>query len=122
MILRIFGISLLILTPLLNGCAITYQKEGRRGVFGFAWVEYSLANASESGPSIQVGKEIIETPTPVVQQKTLGLYLDTSENSSGVGLGYRDVIIVVPEVNGETNLDYDTSDPLSSSYSIEKQE
>lgn len=106
----------------LSGCAITYQNENRRGILGFAWVEYRLNYVSKSNPSILVGKETIEQIAPVVQQKTFGLYIDTSKNSSGLGFGYRDVIIVVPEMNADSHIEYDTSDPLSSHYTVDKKE
>jgi len=89
---------------------------------GFAWVEYRIDDSCEKDLSFKVGKETIDHITPVVQQKTLGLYLDTSENSSGVGFGYRDVIIVVPAVNAESNIEYDTSDPIRSRYTVDKKD
>jgi hypothetical protein len=106
---------------LLAGCAISYQNEKRRGLLGFAWVEYRTDGGGENGVSLKVGKETIDRPTPVVQQKTLGFYLDVSENTPGVGFGFRDIIVVVPEVNAETRVDYDTSDPLSSSLNVGRQ-
>ena len=87
---------------------------------GFAWVEYRIDGEDEKGIPIKVGKEIIDRPAPVVQQKTLGFYLDVSENTPGVGLGFRDIIVVVPAVNAETHVEYDTSDPLSSKLNVDR--
>ena len=89
---------------------------------GFVWVEYRINDDIEKDSSFKIGKETIDQITPVVQQKSLGFYLDTSVNSSGVGVGYRDVIVVVPAVNAESNIEYDTSDPLSSRYTVDKKD
>jgi hypothetical protein len=105
---------------ILSGCALTYQKEGRRGILGVAWVEYRNDDGCEQDLSLELGKQTIDHITPVVQQETIGLYLDTSENSSGVGFGYRNLIIVVPAVNAESNVEYDTSDPMHSYYKVNR--
>lgn len=103
---------------LLCGCALTYQTEGRRGVLGFAWVEHRIEGGYEQGSSLKLGKETADHITPVIQQRTLGFYLDVSENSPGLGFGYRDLIIVVPAADADTNLEYDTSNPMNSSYTV----
>ena len=105
---------------LLTGCAISYQNGDRRGLLGLAWIEYRAHDTGKSATTIKIGKETLGQVTPVIQQKSLGLYLDVSRNSPGAGLGYRDVIVVVPEVDAETVVDYDTSDPLSASLKVKK--
>jgi hypothetical protein len=105
---------------LLSSCAISYQNENRRGIFGFAWLEYRAENDGKNSSSLKIGKEVLGEVAPVVQQKTLGLYLDVSGNSPGMGFGYRDVIVVVPASDAETRVDYDTSDPLSSILRVDR--
>ena len=104
----------------MTGCAICYENENRRGIFGFAWIEYRSDGEGKNGVSLKTGKEPLYQPASVVQQKTLGFYLDISQNTPAAGFGFRDVIVVVPEVNAETSVDYDTSDPLSSRLNVDR--
>jgi hypothetical protein len=108
----------IIVVVLLCGCALTYQTQGRRGVLGFAWVEHRTEDGCEQGLSLKLGKATTDHITPVIHQKTLGLYLDVSENSPGLGFGYRDLVIVAPAADADTNLEYDTSNPMNSSYTV----
>lgn len=107
---------------LLAGCAISYQNGDKRTILGLAWVEYRTSETREGSAVVKIGKEAIGEAAPLVQQKSLGFYLDVSRNSPGVGFGYRDVIVVVPEVNAETLVDYNTADPLSASLKVTRKE
>jgi hypothetical protein len=134
--LKIFGKSRLLKFPFLlpalcallsvavsAGCAISYQNGDRRTLLGFTWVEYRTSGVSEKTPAIiKIGKEPIREVAPLVQQKTLGFYLDVTRHSPGFGLGYRDVIVVVPEENAVTAVDYHTADPLAAKLTVTRTE
>ena len=108
--------TLALLTSLLSGCALSYESEGRRNLIGFAWIEYAVdeEQPADDFDPVAFKKTILPPATPAVRQKTVGLYVDATQDTSGLGLGYRDVLVVIPEKDAVTEFQFDASNPTAS--------
>lgn len=101
----------------LAGCAV--RMDGPRGVVhtvGFVWTTTAKPEASptEGAPtsgrvSFALGPTSDEEAR-LQRTRVAGLWADFTPMQRGVGLGWTDVLLVVPAENGVTRVDYDSSD------------
>jgi|GEM_PF-6394164 len=108
--------GLALLTALLSGCAFSYESSGRRHLIGWAWIEYAVEEEPPTAVAdgITFNRTILPPATPAVRQQTLGVYLDVTADTPGLGLGYRDVLVVIPAQDAVTEFYFDDSDPIAS--------
>ena len=104
-----------------SGCAARYQdRDGRVHTIGLVWHTSVLASVD---PAPETSREETHQPTVSLElgptedkdvrlQRTrgLGVLIDVTPWQRGLGIGWMDTLLVVPDKNGITLVDYDSAD------------